>query len=358
MANQVLYGFQNLRDRLTERVNAVGVPVINTAIDATLAEHNRQLEAMFSLFADRTTDFKRRYKTPTMNRLQPMEELGRARPIRPAGQYDIAFPLQAGGTAWGQTYEASIRATVEDTNANMATLLLGDVVWQREHMFAALFANASWTYDDADDDVGTLTIKGLANGDSDVYAIQAGTMQGTTDTHYLAQENAIGNSDDPFPIIKTELAEHPENGGEIISLIPTGLVATTKALNGFIPANDKNIRYGADATSLTGNLDAPVPGTVIGYHDDGVWLVEWPSMPAGYIISVATQGPRPLALREDSIPELRGFNRVASRDDYPYYESQYVRKAGFGAQNRVGAVVTLIGNASYAVPTGFTSPMP
>lgn len=358
MANQVLYGFQNLQDRWDEKVTTQTIRVINQAIDDTLTEHNRQLEAMFGLFADRTTDFKRRYKTPTLNRLQPIDEIGRARPIRTAGQYDIAFPMQSAGTAWGETYQASLHRTIAETNNTMSTLLLGDILWLRDHMFAALYTNTSWTYNDENDDVGSLTIKPLANGDSDVYAIQTGTMQGTTDTHYQAQADAIADDDDPFPSIASELSEHPENSGELISLIPTGLVAAVKGLTAYIPANDQNIRYGADVTTLTGSLNVTVPGKVFGYHDSGVWLVEWPSMVANYIISVASGGPRPLAMREDTIPELRGFNRVASRDDYPYYESQYLRKAGFGGQNRVGAVVTRVGSGSYAIPTGYTAPMP
>ena len=62
MANQVVYGFHRLADVFSERINTVGIPVITAAIDATLAEHNRQLNAFMNLFVDRTTDYKRRYK--------------------------------------------------------------------------------------------------------------------------------------------------------------------------------------------------------------------------------------------------------------------------------------------------------
>jgi hypothetical protein len=356
MANAVLYGFENLSDRFSERVSDSLIPVINTAIERTMAEHNRQLDAFLALFADRTTDYSRRYKTPVANRLQPMDENGRARPIRVAGYYDIAFPMQEGGTAWGQTYQASLKNTVQDVNNRLSGLLFGDIMWMRDHIFAALFANTSWTY--TDEEHGALTVKGLANGDADTYMIQTGAQSGVTDTHYLAQANAIDDSNDPYGAIHDELVEHPENGGKVIALIPTGLKAATKALTSFYPISDPNIDAGPNAARLIGSMGAAVPGVQFGYHDDGVFLVEWPILPAGYIIAVTTDGDRPLAMREDTVSQLVGFNRVAERNDYPYFESQYLRKAGFGAQNRVGAVVYRVGNGSYAVPTGYSSPMP
>ncbi|MBX3012345.1 MAG: hypothetical protein KF832_12595 [Caldilineaceae bacterium] len=355
MANQVLYGFVDLQDALAELVTKRGITVINAAIDRTLAEHNRQMTTLLALFATTTTDFKRRYKTPVAARLQPVDEHGRARPIRTAGFYDIAFPMQRGGTAWGTTYETSLKETVGDVNNRMNTLLTADARWLRDHILAALFVNSSWTF--ADEEHGSLTIKGLANNDSDTYLIQDGADAGATDNHYLAQANAIDNSNDPFGTIHDELMEHPENSGDVIAFVPTNLKASVKGLTGFYPVSDDNIRYGANVSTLQSSLGAAIPGTVFGYHDDGVWLVEWKAMPSSYIAAVATEGDRPLAMRQDTTSELQGFNRVGDRNDHPYYEAQYLRKAGFGGQNRVGALVYRIGNGSYAVPTGYASPM-
>jgi hypothetical protein len=96
---------------------------------------------------------------------------------------------------------------------------------------------------------------------------------------------------------------------------------------------------------------------VFGYETSGVWLVEWPAMPANYLIGVTTEGPRPLAMREHPEAQLQGFKRVAERNDHPWYEAQYARFAGFGAWNRVGAVVHYLGNDTYAAPTGLTAPI-
>ena len=75
------------------------------------------------------------------------------------------------------------------------------------------------------------------------------------------------------------------------------------------------------------------------------------------MIATMTGGPRPLLMREEMEASLRGFNRVAERNDHPFYESQYLRIAGFGANNRVGALVQRIGNGSYAIPTNYPSPL-
>ena len=355
MANQVLYGFTNLKDHFSQKVSDVGIGVVNAAIDETVAEHNRQMAALMGLFADPTTEYKVRYRTPVAARLQPLDEDGRARPIKALGYYDIAFPIQGGGTAWGQTYVASQKMTVEDANNTMASLLTADRRWMRDHVLAALFTNASWTF--ADPERGDLTVKGLANADTDTYLIQAGTDAGATDSHYLAQANAIDSSNDPFETIYEELTEHPENGGEVVALIPSGLKTSVMGLPGFYPENDPNLRVGSASTVLAGSLGMALPGMVIGYHESKVWIVEWKSLPANYIIATTTQGPRALAMRQEPEPSLQGFTRVASRDDYPFYESQYLRLAGFGAQNRVGALVMRVGNGSYAIPTNYTSPM-
>ena len=48
-------------------------------------------------------------------------------------------------------------------------------------------------------------------------------------------------------------------------------------------------------------------------------------MVSSYIISLATDGPRALAMREEPEAELQGFKQVARRDDHPFYESQWQR---------------------------------
>jgi hypothetical protein len=356
MANQVLYGFYNLRDLLSQRVTDSLIPQVNAAIDATLAEHNRQMNALLSLFVQRTTDYKIRYRSAAAKRLQPLDEIGRALPTKRAGYYEVAFPIQDAGDAFGQDYVTRAKMTVQEVNDWLNDTLVADRRWMRDHILSALFTNVTWTY--PDQQYGDLTIQPLANGDSVTYLIQAGSDAGATATNHTGQAAAIADATNPYPTLKNLLMNHPENGGQVIALIPSGLRATTEALATFRETVDPNVRPAAADSVLTGSLGVAVPGTVIGYETSGTWIVEWPSLPAGYIIAVPTEGPRPLAMREHPEAELQGFRRVAQRDDYPWFESQYVRRAGFGAWNRVGAAVIEISDASYDIPTGYAATMP
>lgn len=354
MANQIQYGFISLKDVFARRITEVGVDVIATAIAKTVEEHNRQLAAIMGLLVTPTKQFKTRYLSSTAARLQPLDEYGRARPIKPAGYYDVSYPLQAGATAWGQTYLAREKMTVEEANEATATLLMADIRWMRDHILAALFANVAWAF--TDDAHGALTIQGLANGDAVTYTILNGADVPAVDTHYLAQAAAIADGTNPFPVIYAELIEHAENGGQVVALIPTALKATAMALTNFVPVKDANIQSGSGVDVLTGTLGAAVPGQIFGYSDR-VWLSEWRFLPADIIVAVCTDGDRPIAMREDETPSLQGFKQIARRDDHPFYESQWARYAGFGGFNRVGGVVYRVGNGAYAIPTNYTNPM-
>lgn len=355
MANQVLYGFETLQSLADRRVTDVGVQVVNDAIVQAVAEHNRQIDSLMGLFAEPTTEFKRKYEQLSVRRLQPLDEQGRALPTSGGESYGVAWPIQRAGDAIGYTYEAAIKATVSQIQNKLLGMLAADSVWVRDHMLAALLDKNSWTF--KDDDHDDLTIMPLANGDSVTYQISGGGA--ATDNHYIAQAAGIADATNPFPTIRTELLEHPENGGEVVAIIPTGLVSATKGLGGFHAVSDPNLRVGMGETELVGSLDISLPGDIIGYVD-GVWIVEWRNMVSNYIISATTQGNRALRMRQHPEAELQGFAKAADRNDYPWYEQQWVRRAGFGAYNRVGAVAYFVsaGDTTYDVPTGYSNPMP
>lgn len=355
MANVAAYGLFNRRDVADRLITEVGVGEVFTAIDQTLAQHNAEMNAMMSLFVRRTTDFQLNYRTPATNRLQALDEIGRALPVKGGGVYQVEWPLLRAGTAWGYDYETNLKMTVQQAAEQNDLMMTGDIQWMREQMLAALFANVDWTW--ADVDHGSQTIHGLANGDAVTY-LRTGGRAAATATHYLGQANSIGDAsgDNPYPTIASTLKQYPDNSGEIIALIPTNLRADTEDLATFRMAPDPNVRAAASDEVLVGRLGVTVPGEIIGYAD-GVWIVEWPSLPDSRIIAVTSGGERPLAMREDPLPALQGFNRVGTREDFPFTEFQYRRQAGFGAWNRVGALVFEIGDATYDVPTGFAEPL-
>src|SRR5262245_3684962 len=138
MANQVLYGFLEHKDIFAEKLTTANVTVIDTAIQRSVDEHNRQMAAIMSLFVTPTTDYTARFQTANVSRLQPLDDNGRARPIRPGGFYDVAWPIQQAGTAWGSNYVARQKMTVGDANRITATMLDSDMRWMRDHVLAAL----------------------------------------------------------------------------------------------------------------------------------------------------------------------------------------------------------------------------
>lgn len=352
MAGALLYGFHQLKDIVGDRVED-RLEVVNDAIADAVAEHNRQLEALLGLFVERTTDPSARFTQYASTRSQPLDQNGRALPIKPAGHYDVAWPIQASGNAWGVNHVSRELMTVQDANDITRTMLDGDIQWVWDHVLASLFANASWNF--PDEQYGTLAVSVLANNDTVTYARKNGAA--ATDQHFLATNSAIADANNPFPTIYNEITEHPENSGDVITLVPTNLMSSIEGLADYHEAPDPNIELGVGNDRLTGSLSATVPGVVRGYVNRQ-WIVEVGSLVNDYTITVTTDGRRALRMREYPVASLQGFKQVGQRDDHPFYESQYARWAGFGAWNRVGAVVHRFGNSSYATPTNFASPMP
>ncbi|MGB3328209.1 MAG: hypothetical protein WBA46_04590 [Thermomicrobiales bacterium] len=353
---EVLYGFHQITDLFNDNVSAENIPAINTAIEAAVTEHNRQLDTLSARFVGKTTEYKRRYKQYAATRSQPLDQNGRAQPIKARGSYDIALPIQGSGSAWGVNYVTKQMMTVQDANDITRILLDGDTAWMVDHILAALFLGSEWTF--PDDEHGDLKVQPLANGDAITYTIKRGQWTPQVDNHLLAQSASIADASNPFPGIYDELTEHPENGTRVVTFIASDLRTSVENLANFKDKADPNIQLGANADRLVGDLGVDVPGTLVGYVDQN-WIVEWPSIPSGYLTSTTVDVGEPaLAQREYPLANLQGFKLVGQRDDHPFEESQYARWAGFGAWNRVGALVMQIGAGTYSVPTGLASPMP
>jgi hypothetical protein len=359
VANQIAYGFYHLKDRFSELVTDVGVRVVSDAIQATADEHNRQLGLAMTHFVRPVgADIKLRYRTAATARLMPLDENGRARPIKTLGHYDVAFPLSRAGIAWGANWLTREKMVIEEANRQALVLFMSDSNWMRDRIFGALFQSTAWTAED--DDYGALTISTLANGDATLYPYYSGSTFGATDNHFLAQAGAVadGGATNPFPTIRTKLKEHPENTGEVISFVPTNVVTAVMGLTTFIDAPDANITPAQTAQTLNnqGGLNN-APGRFLGYETSGVFVYEWPTLPDNYIISISTGAPQALGMREEALPQLRGFRQVATREDHPFWESQWFRSAGFGVYNRTAAHITRVGNGTYAPPTAYALPI-
>lgn len=356
MANTLAYGFVGQDHLFAQRIEEAGVRAVDDFVAQSLAEHNRQVDELMGELAETTTEFKGSFTLPGGGTLQPLDEWGNPLPVREAGFFDVAWPIGGGGTAWGDNRVTRALMTVGEVNRHTVGALLRDADWMKRHLLAALFDNVAWVYVDKDTNKGSLTIQSLANGDTVTFLRKNGTL--AVDNHYLAQAAAISDAANPYTIINDELAEHPGNNGPIVAYIPTNLKATTIALTNFQGVSDPDIATGADQSRLSGAMGAGFGDSVLGKMVDGPWIVEWSLLPNDYIVGVARGATAPpLRMREHPAASLQGLFRENHSPDGNLQEYRLIRYAGFGAYNRVAALVFRIGNASYAIPAGYDAPL-
>ena len=347
------FGFVGYEDLADERVVGDNIRIVDEAVRATVAEHNRQVNAALTELVQTTTDYKLRYKLGSGGTLQPLDEWGNPLPVKDAGYYDVAFPIQGGGTAWGDNRVSRALMTVGEADRMTLGVLRRDADWMRRHFLAALFDNTTWSF--ADEEKGTLTVQPLANGDAVTYARNNGTF--ATDTHYYAQAAAISDAANPFPTWKTELSEHPENGGPWVAYIPTNLKASVMGLANWMDKRESRVDPGIMAPRLIGEIGRGFGDEYLGYVD-GVDVVEWSFLPDNYGVVIARGAQaRPLRMREYPAASLQGLFTENHSPDGNLAEYRFIRFAGFGAYNRVGAIAFRIGDPAYAIPTGYTTPV-
>lgn len=359
------YGFMNLQHLYNTRVVDAGTERVWTAIAESLAEYNRVIDGLFGTFVDRTTAGLQQIELPGSGTLQPLTDDGNPLPVLPSGSYQVAYPIHGAGTAWGDNRVTRALMSVEEADRNTANAMRDDKDWLTRHALAALLDNASWTFSDKAGPngyrgLGNITVQPLANNDSVTYTRRGGSA--ATDNHYLAQAAAIADGTNPFPVIRSELIEHPSNGGPFVAYVASDLVATATALTEFVEAGDPDIRYGADNDTLSAagaGILGPGDEVLGKTKSSNIWIVEWAALPSNYMIATALgAGTKPLAMREYDAPELQGFFMERASIDGNHLVTRMLRYAGFGVANRVAAVAMRIGNASYAVPSGFDAPLP
>lgn len=354
--NTVAYGFIGLDNIMSSRLNTVNGEIVRSAIGETFQEYNRQATELITTVATRTVKSKRRYTMAGSSTLQPLDEWGNPIPVKDRPSYDVAFPIQGGGTAWGNNRVSRALMTVQEENDNAVDAMRADADWLIRHALSGLFTNVTYTYQDPLD--GALTIQPLANGDSVTYLTKGGAV--AADNHFAAQASAVADATNPFPGIHDELTEHPGNGNSVISYIPTNIKTAVMGLGEFINAPDPNVNPGANVATLTGNgLQALKMGDeVLGYlKTSKIWVVEWKKLPDSYIVSLAPDADAPLNMREYDAPELQGFFPEFHSPDGNTQVKRMLRYAGFGASNRVGAHIQRVSNGSYAIPTGYQAPL-
>ncbi len=365
MANNTAYGFVGLEQLYGSRISEVGTARIWDAVQASAVEYNRVMQEMLSLFVERTTTAQEQIELPGDGTLQPLDEFGNPLPVVPSGNYQVAYPIQGGGTAWATNRVSRALITVEEANRFTVDALQRDADWMIRHMLAAIFTNTAWTFADKSaaggyKGLGNISIQPLANGDSVKY-VRKGATAAATDNHFLAQANAISDTDNPFPIIRAELNEHPSNAGPIVAYIPTDQVDAVSSLTEFVEVSDPDIAYGASSDTLNAARSQILgPGDeILGKTKSGVWVVKWDFLPTTYAIAVSVGGVGGPILKQREYPaaQLQGFFPETNSPDGNLQEMRMIRYAGFGVHNRVKALAYRFGNAAYAIPAAYSAPL-
>lgn len=358
------YGFVTLADQYDQRIASLqnGAQRVWDAIGLSAAEYNRVVDAVMAELAEPTIIAQEQIELPGDGTLQPLDEDGNPLPIKPSGNYQVAYPIQGGGTAWGDNRITRELMTVEEADRFTVDAFQRDANWLVRHALAALFTNTTWVFNDkvganGAKGLGNITIQPLANADTVTYARKGITVP-ATDNHYLAQAAAIADATNPFPTIKAELHEHPSNGnGSIVAYVATNLSSSIQGLTEFVDKDDPDILPGATADTLSGMISAGPGDTVLGKTKSGVWVVEWGALPSDYLVAKVI-GRKPLKMRRFPVASLQGFFPEKHDVDGNHLVRRFLRYAGFGVSDRVAALCMRIGNASYAIPSEFSAPLP
>lgn len=357
----VIYGALGLPENDRSLVSNIGEQVVYDAANAFIEQHNRDMELAYSVFVEGTTEGnKDYYKLPGGGRLQRLGNRSRAAAVKAGGRWDVAYPLENFGAAFEFDRVSYAYLTVQQMANELATIRNQDVSTVRHEILLRLFYNANRTFvDELPLNPGTLTIKPLANGDSDTYPPVLGAASDTfaTDNHYLVSGYTAANISDtnnPFPVIRKELEEHfgiSAGNGNVCVFIHTDQVAKVEGLATFVEVTDIGIMPGQDTDTVAGGAPA-APGRLIG-RCDGCWVYEWPHIPTGYLLGVDADQPAPTKVRvhPSGIALPNALELVSEDSRHPIMTRNYEHWMGVGVGNRLnGVCMELTTDGSYDPP--------
>jgi hypothetical protein len=356
-----IFGELNIAD--SDRVfNAtVGQRAIYDIATAYVARVNAEVDVQMGMFVDETTEeYKRRYKLPGSGFLQERGPDGRYVAVKAIGQWDVAFPLRDMGAQIAGNDVDMAYMTVAELDRHLQTVTLQNVNSVRYWIMKALFDNTEKTF--VDPIWGSLACEPLANGDAVLYPpIQGATAEAVENHMYGANYlvSAIDATHNPVPTIKAELEEHfgvSEGGSNIIIFVDPTVTPYLRALGAthWTEYPDPKVILGSGISASVA-LGGSYPGTLKG-RCDGCWIIEWLWMPAGYMVGIDPNQPRPIIRRIDPADTGlgNGLQLVATDEVFPFRGSFWRHRFGMAVGNRLNGVVLFVTNStSYTIPTAY-----
>lgn len=353
-----IYGLLGLQSGDRTFINTIGASRVFDAAQTYLQVVDQEIRAAAAVFVERTTEkYSMRYKLPGGGRMQARGLYSSNGAVRPHGGWDVALPLVDYEEPVSESDIEAAYLTVEDVQLALENITIRHTNALRYNILKPIFNNTTSAFSDRE--WGTLTVQPLANGDTVLYPPSFGSETEATRDHYLESGYAgssISDTNNPYTTIRAKLEELGplrSGYGNIAVFIHSDQAAKTKALALFDPVSDIAIVSGA-------NTDVPrgmpnVPGRVIG-RCDGVWVVEYPAIPTGYMFGVDLDQPAPLMMRvHPAATGLQsGLHLAANSENHPLYSRHYRVSYGIGAGNRLNGVVMELGTGgSYTIPTAY-----
>ncbi|WP_273845408.1 hypothetical protein [Rubrobacter calidifluminis] len=362
----IAYGFVDLQDLFSQRVAEVpnGYALVSTAIEESTREYSRVVDGMLSTFATDVTVAKEHYLEPVGGTLQPLDEFGNPLPVQGRRGYDVAYPIQGAGTAFGTNRLSRAMMTVAEANQRTVDAQNRDRDWLKRHILAAILTSSPYNWFDQTLEqigirgMGNLTVMPLANGDSSVYVGRGGRVL-TNHSHYMAQSDDISDAANPFGAIWENLMEHPSNQGKrLIVYVADNLASQIASLTGFIPPRDSDVSLGSIYSEVANAPDVGFGDVYLGYvmAPGRAHIISWGELPDGYMIATV-EGVPFLGRRQYPVASLQGFFTENHSPDGNVFETRMIRYCGFGVRNRVGAVAFQVGAANYTTPAEYQAPL-
>lgn len=352
----------NTTDSQYAFVRTFGQDAIYSAVNKLLGMYEQDLNASIALLVEETTvKHKEKYLLPGGGRMQLMGPEGEPIPSKATGSWDVAYPIDDFGSMLSWSRVAYAYMTMQDLDRHMKSIQVKNINTVRHQMLEMLFNANTRAY--TDPEWGSLTIQPLANGDANVYPPILGSETEATSNHYLGftyASTAISNTNNPFPTIVNKLEDHfgtPTGGSNVIVFINNAQTSIVSQLADFVPFTYRYTQPGADADLVAGLPPEVMAGSwrILGTCS-GAIIAEWRWVPSQYMLAVHLDAPKPLKKRIDP-PDVglgQGLQLVAKSEKYPFTESVFSNRYGFGCGNRLNGVMGLVdGNNSYATPAGY-----
>lgn len=360
------FGFLDLEGFMGQQASLIGEKRISDAIKITVEEYNRQWNSVLALQCEFTEDAKIRFDTVGGGELQTATSGSLPLPTQDLGSQDLAWPIQAGHDSYGSDHTISRMATVADYSKYVLSVQAKDVNWMMRHFLHAVMNKTTYTF--VDKLIGSLSIKPLANNDTDTYPAIGGSY--TVAQNYLGQNGALADNLNMYQTIATQLRGFLGNEGPIVACIPPILETTTRALATFVSRRDMNVEPGSASARLLTEIDRGFADEVIGYISGaGVWVCKWSRLSVlfssalastdAYIYAYCPEAPiKPVRIREYPFANMKGLYTTQHNTEGGLKVNAY-RHAGFGGYGRSHAAAAWIGNSTtYPNPSIYTSNSP